>query len=428
MIEIIQIIAVFIIFSFLLILPINVTKKRDGILQNNYHLLAYNLIINCNILLTLSFLTIPLSLTIKLISSIYIILFFINYSKNLYKININSNIYIFFSIFFILSINIANEINLGWDAKYFYYNKALSFFEDNTFSNLKNINAYHFHPHFGSYLWAFFWKISFLKNEYFGRLFYLFIYCFSLLKIINYFNYDKKIKLIIYIILILLSFKYSLFSGLQEILIFSFLILSSIFLFEIYNNKNIFLNLIFLLLVCNIIFWIKIEAIFYVIFLMVLLNLNKINLQLRMLSLLTLFLLIIFKIIVYKYYDFIINGQHESYNLEYLKSIDLNIFITKITTITKFLIYYLIKNYLLIISLISLFILRNDKRIYFFKIFLLFNIIYLFSIYIFINKDAEYIVRTTMDRMLFAISGFYIFLILFFIKNSVIKRNQNISK
>ena len=267
---------------------------------------------------------------------------------------------------------------MGWDAKYFYYNKALSFFEDNTFSNLKNINAYHFHPHFGSYLWAFFWKISFVKNEYFGRLFYLFIYCFSLLKIINYFNYDKKIKLIIYIILILLSFKYSLFSGLQEVLIFSFLILSSIFLFEIYNNKNIFLNLIFLLLVCNIIFWIKIEAIFYVMFLIVLLNLNKINLQLR--------------------------------------------------TITKFLIYYLIKNYLLIISLISLFILRNDKRIYFFKIFLLFNIIYLFSIYLFINKDAEYIVRTTMDRMLFAISGFYIFVILFFIKNSVIKKKQNISK
>ena len=194
MIEIIQILAIFIIFSFLLILPINITKKRDGILQNNYHLLTYNLIINCNILLTLSFLTIPLSLTIKLLSSIYIILFFINYSKNLYKIKINSNIYIFFSIFFILSINIANEINLGWDAKYFYYNKALSFFEDNTFSNLKNINAYHFHPHFGSYLWAFFWKISFVKNEYFGRLFYLFIYCFSLLKIINYFNYDKKIK------------------------------------------------------------------------------------------------------------------------------------------------------------------------------------------------------------------------------------------
>ena len=84
MIEIIQILAIFIIFSFLLILPINVTKKRDGILQNNYHLLTYNLIINCNILLTLSFLTIPLSLTIKLLSSIYIILFFINY---LYAVN-----------------------------------------------------------------------------------------------------------------------------------------------------------------------------------------------------------------------------------------------------------------------------------------------------------------------------------------------------
>ena len=56
----------------------------------------------------------------------------------------------FFIIIFLLSIDLAHELNLGWDAKYFYYIKALFFIENQNFGDLNKFadNLFHQNKHY----------------------------------------------------------------------------------------------------------------------------------------------------------------------------------------------------------------------------------------------------------------------------------------
>jgi len=429
MTELIQIIICFITFSLTLLLPLNIFDSSNKI-NNSFKLCAYNLIINCSILLIASLLPITISNVTITIFFIYVTIFFKNYIKfikeNIITFKFNLNATLFFLVFFILSVNMINGINLGWDAKLFYFQKTISYFQNNTFEDLKNLGAYYYHPHFGSYLWSFFWKISFVNIEHFGRLFYLYLYCFSLLMISNYISEKTKINKIIFLFLIILSYKYSIFSGLQEVLIFSLLILCSIFIFEIenYNNKNKF-DLIFILLTSNLIFWIKTEAILYVIFLAILLNLSKLNLNLKIFLNIFIIVIIALRVLIYKHYQFQLNGQSINYNLEYIKTLSPEIIFSKIIIITKFLIYYTLTNYLLIVSLLAT-LLCQKKQVNFVKIFLFLNIIYIYAIYILRANDLESNIRTTMDRVIFSTTGFYIIGLIIFLKKRFLTSKQNL--
>ena len=162
--EILKIILILIVFLIFVSSPLNIFNKVNKNIKVNY--LNYNLVINFNILLLLSVINIPIR-NYQLIYILVLIFLFI-YSIIISKINhgdfTKKNIlnfaFFYFSIF-ILAISISSNLNLGWDAKYFYYIKALFYIEGQNFSDLNKFEHNSWHPHLGSYIWAFFWNIFF---------------------------------------------------------------------------------------------------------------------------------------------------------------------------------------------------------------------------------------------------------------------------
>ena len=195
MIELLQIIFIFFVFCLTITVPINVFNSRLLIHKNEFNLDAasFNLLINCNILLLLSIIPATLSsYNFFYILGCFLIFMYIyllkDFKLNLYKKNFEVFL-LFFIIFFIISVNVAKELTLGWDAKYFYYIKSLFFVEGQILYDIKKFFFGTWHPHLGSYYWAFFWDLMPLQVEYFGRLFYVFVLIFVIvLRILSYQN------------------------------------------------------------------------------------------------------------------------------------------------------------------------------------------------------------------------------------------------
>ena len=218
MIEFLQIILSFSLFFLMITVPINIFNSKLLINKKFFSLdvASFNLILNCNILLFLSLLPISLGsynlFFIFFYMFIFIYIYFVhNLKLNLYK-NFIQFLSIFIIIFLIISANVADELNLGWDAKYFWYIKALFFIENQNFYDLNKFVYNAWHPHLGSYFWAFFWNLMPIKLEYFGRLFYVFLFCFSIFYVCHNNLKDKFISNIIFILLILIFYMYGRFS------------------------------------------------------------------------------------------------------------------------------------------------------------------------------------------------------------------------
>ena len=94
------------------------------------------------------------------------------------------------------------------------------------------------YPHLGSFIWSFFWQFPFGHYEYLGRIFYVFLYVLSVFSISNSLKLETYEKIIFSILLILLTYNYKLFSGLQDIVIFSVILLFSRFAFIIFQKTH----------------------------------------------------------------------------------------------------------------------------------------------------------------------------------------------
>ena len=142
-------------FSFFLTLK----KKTFNLNINLIDTLGSNYIILLNCILLFSFFN-PnkniLFIVLVLISIFSLISFF---RKN---IKINSKIIFIFFIFLIIlvSIDIANNFDFSWDTKKYYLHKATAFYQNFFVNDFFKKAEY---PHFPTYLWAFFWKNSFLQ-------------------------------------------------------------------------------------------------------------------------------------------------------------------------------------------------------------------------------------------------------------------------
>ena len=115
----------------------------------------------------------------------------------------------------VISIDISNSIALGWDAQKFWIHKTINFFNNGTIENLKHLDkgdGYDY-PYLGNLPWAIFWKISLLKEEYFGKLFYGFIYIVPILSLTNRLHASLYSKIIIFLIILLLTYDYINFGG-----------------------------------------------------------------------------------------------------------------------------------------------------------------------------------------------------------------------
>ena len=166
--------------------------------------------------------------------------------------------------------------------------------------------------------------------------------------------------------------------------------------------------------------WIKSEGIVYSTIIIIILLFNK-NLQYKekiyiFLSFIILFFL---KVLIFKYYNFEVNAQ--PYNLEYIQSISLNEFFYRIYLITIYLGYYSLKNIIFILGILLLIVLnytsKNKISLINYNLFFILNTGFIFSAYIFRDLEIEYSLRTTLERITFTSSGFYIYLILLFINN-----------
>ena len=417
--EILKIAIIFFVFIVFSIGPLSIIDKINKQIKVNY--LNYNLIINFNILLFFSLINLPIK-NYQLTYIIILILIFF-YALLLSKINyfyfIKKNIInfsIFYFSFFIIAINISSNLNLGWDAKYFYYIKSLFFFEGLGLNELGGFKNNKWHPHFGSYLWAFFWSFPLIEIEYFGRLSYLFIFCFSIYFITRHPNKNNS-SLFLYLLILILLFKYNRFSGLQEILIFSFLAVSSKILYDLEDKKNL-LDLVILILITNLIMWIKAEGIVFSVIILSILFLNKnVLIKEKVFILLSFMIFVALKYNVYLFYDFELNAQ--PYNFEKFFSLSAENLYYRFKKIFIYFGYYSLINPIFLIGItltILLNFLTNDKIfIRNFNIYFILNTSFIYSAYLLRDIEVVYSLRTTLERVIFTSSGFYVYLIIIFV-------------
>ena len=178
MIEIIQIIfqIILILFLFIFINPVSLISQSIPQNYSNFKNVNLNILISLNLILILGILNFKLS-NIILVYVIFISsCFFINFlNKKKNYFNDFHTLFFLFLITLILSIDLSYNLYLTWDAQKLWFFKTLNFYNNNNLDNLNNLPNPHY-PFLGSLLWATFWKLSLLQNEYSGRIFYIFLF------------------------------------------------------------------------------------------------------------------------------------------------------------------------------------------------------------------------------------------------------------
>ena len=131
--------------------------------------------------------------------------------------------------------------------------KTINFYDGGAIESLMHLDkgAGYDYPFLGSLIWAIFWEISFVDKEYFGRLFFIFLYILSIFSIVQKINSSSFIKITTFIIFILLSYDYVYFQGEQDILLFCFMAFASSLLLninQIKDKKELLVNILLLIL------------------------------------------------------------------------------------------------------------------------------------------------------------------------------------
>jgi len=386
--------------------------------------LAINSIYLINIFLLFSFTNLDsiYLLGILLISSLFLV------AKKKYQFNSNDKkqfLLILFLIFFI-SIPLANTLNLGWDAKFFWFLKTINFAQGQSIQNLNQIPAFDY-PHLGSYIWSFFWKFPFNKYEYLGRIYYICFYIISIFSFFEIFKISNLHKIILILLTILITYSSELFSGNQEILIFSLILLAAKFSYIILESKinnNQKTKIIFiLLLILNASSWIKMEGLFFASFILfgifVLANIKN---NQKLFLLIGVFLIILGRFVFYK----IFGADLESFQFEKtFNSISINNIFSHIKIIIYYSAVYLTQLPVFILATLcfgySVYIYKIDKIQLFVYLFAILNVLFIFAAFIFSMEDVEWQVKVGLKRVMFETSGFYLLTIAYLINKTANK-------
>ena len=115
-----------------------------------------------------------------------------------------------------------------------------------------------------------------------------------------------------------------------------------------------------------------------------------------------------------------INGQ-PFYSFDYILGLDLMTVLYKIKILISYLSYYGINNFFFIVGLIVLFYLnaqlKFDNYLKNINYYFILTFLFILVAYIFRNLEIEYFVRTTLERIVFITSGFYVFIVVNFLNN-----------
>ena len=426
MIEIISILIHFFIIMIFCYAPTSICLLLKN---NNYpdilNRLEIGIVLNLFILLVLSFI---LRSGSNIIYYILIIIFFNNFLfllMDMFKKYKNKNLrinYIFvflILLFFIFAIDLANNLRIGWDAQNYWLAKKLVFTNGGDFFDLKNTPRDDY-PYLGSFIWHVYSKFSFLGYEYFGRLFYLFLFLLSIFSIASIIKAKAFEKIILIFILVFLIYKVELFNGYQEILNFSLLILLTKIFYEIlteklpikkFNNK-----FIYLFILINSIIWIKSEStVLIMIFLLSIFLIKEINFKIKILMTLVFIFLLLNKFYIFSFID--LSHEIQKGNYEYFKMSNFFDFINfpRAILTLKYIFFYSLDNVIFPITMFCLLIMiKYEKKNIFILPFSLMFILgfgFFMAAFLFTSFPLEWVLWVSMNRIIFETSGLYVILV-----------------
>ena len=324
-----------------------------------------------------------------------------------------------FFLVFVLSVDLSNNLKLGWDGQNYWLVKKLIFTNNGDIFDLK-FTPRDDYPYLGSFLWFFYSEISILKYEYFGRIFYIYLFLIAVLSTskiakVGFFEY-----MMLSLVIVFLIYESHLFSGYQEIINFSLLVILINNLYrsflkdsqQIKKNK-INNNYYLIFLIMNILIWIKSESsVLIMIFLLSFLMIKEIKINIKVL-----FFVIFGSFLISKYYLFDYMGlAHEIQkgNYEFFKIEDFFKFVNfeRIALISKYILYGFFDIIIYPVSLLLIFIIFKFDKKSNFNIFLLFNLLFcsgfLYSVFLLTSFPLEWHLKTALNRIMFQTSGFFL--------------------
>ena len=426
MIELFNILFFSIFLSLLFFIPfINKTKiSCQKLILDSYDLRTLNILLLFNLIIIFVILNLKISQITNIFFSlifIFMIYFLINFKKLKFQKNIYFYFFFYSLILFVLSVNLSNNLTLYWDGQKLWLPKAIIFHNNGFVSDLSS-TAYSHYSFLGSLLWAFFWKVSSFEHEYFGRVFFLAVYCFALFNFLSMIRVNKNIKIILFLLLILLTYDFWHFRGTQEILIFSFLLILIKYLYNLLiKNQNNKLNLFYILLSLNLIIWTKNEGIILslIISLIILIFLKE-SIKFKLILLYIPLLMILIRFITFK-----LNGLDvdlsQDFDFSNIFTIFINNFsISNIFLISKYIVFSAFKFPHIILSLLFAIIICFNKSLFkkyiFLYVYLFLSISLIFLIYLSSTFNMEFMVSTGSLRLMFEFSAPYLLFILVFFK------------
>ena len=333
--------------------------------------------------------------------------FFLNIKKNIEKNFINKDIFIIFIFTFIISINLIANLKLEWDG-YFWYFKALNFYEDLSFFNLSKTPIYPAYPHLGGVIWGLFWKISFLDYEFFGRMIYIFVYVISILLIAEKITDNINLKLLFTLILFFFTFDQYLFAGYQEYLLFGLIIIIFNLLIKFDLKKLNYFNIVFLTLSSYLLVWVKNEGIFYfsaiILYIIYFQPIKK-----KLLFIFIFSTLIFIRMILFFKITGSISIPNLNLNIDFLKTFVFSFsnFIFEILLISKHTIIAFFKYPIWLLIFSSLFLKKLDKKEVHIIYFAFFSFIFSYAVFLNSQSNLVWHLSVTLDRILFHLSAFF---------------------
>ena len=347
--------------------------------------------------------------TIIIILRIYFLIFVNKTNDIIYKLKNNFLFtFVIFSVFLILSIDVASDTQLGWDAQNYFFEKVVNFNEQKSFNEFRNNGAAHY-PHLFEYLWSFFWKIHTFNygQEYLGRIFFIYIYLLSIIYLVNNSSIKESFKILFFLLLVILSYKDIYFNGNLEVLAFSLFIILSVDLSTILNEKKYTQHVPRILLTILCLVWTKNESTVVVFINLIIFYFfypyRKKNI------LIYLFIPFVSMVLLRLFFNYYYKFEVPDYQLSKTLTFDINYLLKGVIVISEELIKGLLKNLILLISYIIIILnFFSKKKNIFYNYQLvqsLFFIIFLYGAFLFNVPDVEWQTKVAIDRVLFLLSG-----------------------
>lgn len=333
------------------------------------------------------------------------------FRKKKYNNLINVNFFFIITLAIIFSVLIAYNMKLGWDAQNIWINKYLVFDLGGNINNM-DLSPRPEYPFYGTYLWFIFKEISFLNLEYFGRIFYVFLFLLSLTIISSLINSSEKNKSILFLLLVFLLYSESLFSGYQEVLVFSIISITITYFYTNPFKKQVYINLLIIYFVSLILICTKNDALIFIIsFYLSYLFIFK---KYRILILSTLLLSILTRILIFHFYNLEINIQTDNYDKIDIQNLFSYFSYERFLIISKHLLISLFKVpafFIVFLCFILSFFYINSKFINFLRLNFIFNIIAVYSVYFLTNLPLEFHLGTSLSRIIFQMISIQIFFV-----------------